>query len=60
MKDKQYDPAGNNEKAPEKGMAAVNTFNEGESDTLSVENDKANDDPKKEAGKNFTAEEDQK
>ncbi|MEO6070416.1 MAG: hypothetical protein ABIN57_11105 [Chitinophagaceae bacterium] len=33
MEDKQYDPAGNNEKAPEKGMAAVNTFNEGESDT---------------------------
>jgi hypothetical protein len=30
MKDKQYDPAGNNEKSPAPGMAAVNTFNEGE------------------------------
>ena len=30
MKDKQYDPAGNNEKSPAPGMASVNTFNEGE------------------------------
>ncbi|HVG40863.1 MAG TPA: hypothetical protein VM888_04550 [Chitinophagaceae bacterium] len=35
MKDKQYDPARHNEKAPEKGMAAVNTFNEGEEKTIS-------------------------
>lgn len=27
MKDKQYDPAGQNEKAPAKGMAAVDTHN---------------------------------
>lgn len=27
MKEKQYDPAGNNEQAPAKGMAAVNTHN---------------------------------
>jgi hypothetical protein len=26
IKEKQYDPAGQNEQAPEKGMAAVNTF----------------------------------
>ncbi|MFL5808705.1 MAG: hypothetical protein ACJ749_04240 [Flavisolibacter sp.] len=30
MKDKQFDPAGNNEKAPAEGMAAVNTHNPGE------------------------------
>lgn len=30
MKEKQYDPAGNNEKSPAPGMASVNTFNEGE------------------------------
>ena len=46
MKDKQYDPARNNEKAPEKGMAAVNTFNEGEEKTISnneTENKKTDD-----------------
>jgi hypothetical protein len=30
MKDKQFDPAKNNEKAPAPGMAAVNTHNPGE------------------------------
>ena len=60
MKDKLYDPAGNNEKAPEKGMASVNTFNEGESDSLSVEKENEKEDPQKEVGKNFTAEENQK
>ena len=30
MKDKQFDPAGNNEKAPAEGMAATNTHNPGE------------------------------
>ena len=34
MKDKQYDPAGNNEKSPAPGMASVNTFNEGEESNL--------------------------
>ncbi|HEU0109629.1 MAG TPA: hypothetical protein VFQ73_02080 [Flavisolibacter sp.] len=27
MKEKQYNPAGTNDKAPAEGMAAVNTFN---------------------------------
>lgn len=30
MKDKQFEPAKNNESAPEKGIAAVNTHNPGE------------------------------
>ena len=30
MKEKQFDPAGNNEKAPAEGIAAVNTHNPGE------------------------------
>jgi hypothetical protein len=30
MKEKAYDPARHNEKAPERGMAAVNTHNEEE------------------------------
>jgi hypothetical protein len=30
MKEKLYDPARHNEKAPERGMAAVNTHNEEE------------------------------
>lgn len=34
MNDKQYNPAGNNEEAPAKGMAAVNTHNPEESDDL--------------------------
>jgi len=38
MKEKQYDPAGNNEKAPQKGMASVDTFNEGESKKVRDEN----------------------
>jgi hypothetical protein len=40
MKEKLYDPARQNEKAPEKGMAAVNTHNEEEekADTNKVPN----------------------
>jgi hypothetical protein len=30
MEDKQFEPAKNNESAPEKGIAAVNTHNPGE------------------------------
>ena len=30
MKEKQFDPARNNEKAPAEGIAAVNTHNPGE------------------------------
>ena len=32
MKEKQYDPAGSNEKSPIEGMAAVNTFNPDETE----------------------------
>lgn len=30
MKEKQYDPAGNNDKSPAAGMAAVDTHNPGD------------------------------
>ncbi|MGZ5190729.1 MAG: hypothetical protein ACXWCZ_06880 [Flavisolibacter sp.] len=40
MKEKQFDPAGNNEKSPAPGLASVNTFNEGEEP-----NEKVNEEP---------------
>ena len=36
MKDKQYDPARNNEQSPAKGMASVNTHNPEEEIDLST------------------------
>ena len=36
MKEKLFDPAGNNENSPAPGMAAVNTFNEGEKEPENV------------------------
>lgn len=33
MKEKLYDPAGNNQQAPEKGMASANSFTAEETDT---------------------------
>jgi hypothetical protein len=43
MKDKLYDPARNNEKSPAPGMAAVNTFNEGEDPNDRKEGNKKTD-----------------
>ncbi len=34
MKEKQYDPAGHNEESPAEGMAAVNTHNPEEKESL--------------------------
>jgi len=43
MKEKQFDPAGNNEKAPAEGIAAVNTHNPGEAPVEDLVKDQTNE-----------------
>jgi hypothetical protein len=43
MKEKQYDPAGSNEKSPVEGMAAVNTFNPDETELTKDVTEEKND-----------------
>ncbi len=43
MKEKQYDPAGSNEKSPIEGMAAVNTFNPDETELTKDVTEEKND-----------------